>query len=90
MTTNVSSDEWSNKLPTEVMNQRAVWADMKEEYPIKTGWYLVRYIGETEFAMFFEAEKSTYSDSQWFVNSGSSWSWKGQLPDQWLELTRDM
>ena len=68
------------------MEQIAKWVAMSV-LPKRNGWYLVRYIGDKEFAMYFRTEKRSYSDSQWFVNSETGHDWKGILPDRWLVLT---
>ena len=65
--------------------QYGQWVSLKDK-PLVNGWYMVRGKDETRSAMYFRVEKRSYGDSQWFVNSGTGYSWQGLLPTEWLKL----
>lgn len=71
------------------MEQKANWVAMKDRLPKDNGWYLLRYTDERNTAMYFKNKKTSYSDSQWYVDPQTGWSWGGMLPTYWLELTQD-
>ena len=71
------------------MEQTATWIKMKAQLPSRKGWYLVRYTGDKEIAMFFRTEKRSYSNSQWYVDANTGHDWQGRLPDEWLKLNRE-